>query len=394
MNILIAIAFVAFPALIVWLCRRFHAMNKIGPVILCYIAGLAAGNTGLIPDSFFTGPSGAMEGSMLDTLQSVSVCLALSLLLFSIDVKKWFRVAKKGLLCMLFAVISIVITVFILQLTLGRGNPEASDWAGLSVGVYVGATFNMVAIKTALNVDENTYLLFNTYDVLISFLYLLLMASVARPFLQKVVKLKAFDAGNGTAEAEENPGDEESVEAYSGIFKPAVMKRLGLAFLLAAAILGGSFVIGGLFPKSFKTAVTILSITTLGIAASFIKPVRRIPKTFPAGMYMIYVFCFSVAAMTDLKELLHIRYDILLYVTVSIFGTLAIHTILSKIGKIDSDTLIIVSVSTICSPPFVPVITGAIKNKDVLVTGLTTGIIGYAIGNYLGIFIAWLFERM
>ena len=41
-----------------------------------------------------------------------------------------------------------------------------------------------------------------------------------------------------------------------------------------------------------------------------------------------------------------------------------------------------------CSPPFVPMIAGALNNKEIVVSGLTVGIMGYAIGNYLGVLIA------
>jgi uncharacterized membrane protein len=30
-------------------------------------------------------------------------------------------------------------------------------------------------------------------------------------------------------------------------------------------------------------------------------------------------------------------------------------------------------------------VAGALKNKEIIITGLTVGIIGYAIGNYIGI---------
>ena len=52
----------------------------------------------------------------------------------------------------------------------------------------------------------------------------------------------------------------------------------------------------------------------------------------------------------------------------------------------------ITSTALICSPPFVPVIAGAIKNREIIVSGLTVGIIGYAIGNYLGFIVAELLK--
>ena len=52
----------------------------------------------------------------------------------------------------------------------------------------------------------------------------------------------------------------------------------------------------------------------------------------------------------------------------------------------------VTSAALICSPPFVPMIAGAIHNREVIVSGLTVGIVGYAIGNYLGVAIAYLLQ--
>ena len=84
--------------------------------------------------------------------------------------------------------------------------------------------------------------------------------------------------------------------------------------------------------------------------------------------------------------------EIMVFVGICVFGTLLLHVLLSIPFKIDADTTIIVSTSAICSPPFVPVIAGALKNKEIVFSGVTTGIIGYAIGNYLGITLAYLYH--
>jgi uncharacterized membrane protein len=60
--------------------------------------------------------------------------------------------------------------------------------------------------------------------------------------------------------------------------------------------------------------------------------------------------------------------------------------ILSIIFRIDADTVIITSAALVYSPPFVPVIASAIKNKEVIISGVTAGMLGYVIGNFLGIF--------
>jgi uncharacterized membrane protein len=54
----------------------------------------------------------------------------------------------------------------------------------------------------------------------------------------------------------------------------------------------------------------------------------------------------------------------------------------------------ITSVAFICSPPFVPVVAGALKNRHIIVSGITIGIIGYAVGNYLGYIVAEVLSKL
>jgi len=383
-NILIAIAFILFPALLIFSSSKLKVLQQIGLVLICYLAGMIVGNIGILPESFF---------SVQSTIQDISVALALPLLLFSLDVKKWLKISKSGLICMGLAVVAIIITTFALQLTIGFRAENGWQLGGMSVAVYTGGTPNVAAIKAALGVDNSTYILFNTYDTVIGLVYIIFMVSVARVFFQKVFRLKAYTP-IGQEQAKESDISDESVDAYGKMLKPKVLKGLALALLLSAAILGASFVIGGLLPKDYSTAVMILLITSLGIAASFIKSVRKIKNTFQLGMYIIYLFCFTVASMTNFKVFMNIDWTIFLYVLISVFGSMLIHALLCKPFKIDSDTMIITSVSAVCSPPFVPVVVSRLKNREILISGLVTGIIGYAIGNYLGVAIAMLFRSL
>ena len=79
--------------------------------------------------------------------------------------------------------------------------------------------------------------------------------------------------------------------------------------------------------------------------------------------------------------------NITLMVAFVVFGSLILHLILAAIFKISVDDFLITTTALVYSPPFVPVVAGALKNKEIIITGLTVGIIGYAIGNYIGIFI-------
>ena len=70
--------------------------------------------------------------------------------------------------------------------------------------------------------------------------------------------------------------------------------------------------------------------------------------------------------------------------------SLALQLLMAKLFKVDADTAVIASVTYINSPPFVPMIAASMKNSRVLMPGLSIGIVGYAVGNYLGVLVAQL----
>ncbi len=368
--------YILFPALVIYLCFRFPRINKIGAVVICYLSGIALGNIGVLPDSIYP---------VQESLSEVSVVIALPLLLFSMDVRKWARLAGKTLLSMLLATISIIIVAVAGFFIIKPFVSDAWQLAALSIGVYTGGTPNLAAIKTALNVESTRFVIVHTYDTVVSIIYIIFCITIARrifgTFLPPFVKAKRVEG-----EAADTRGLEtEEINAYAGIFGRKVLPGLVASLAIAAGIVGFSAFIGSLLPKDYATSFTILSITTLGIGASFVPRIRAIAKTFQFGMYVIYIFCFTVASMASFKALVNIDVAIMLFIVFSIFGSMVLHAALCAPFKIDTDTFIIVSASAICSPPLVPVVADGLKNKEVLLSGLTTGIIGYAIGNYLGI---------
>lgn len=365
--------YLLFPALVIYLCYLFPLVNKVGVVILCYLAGMLIGN--------FISFSEIMIGTQ-ELLSSASVALALPLLLFSMDVKAWSRLAGKATLCMLLATIAIVAVAFAGFMLIRDQTPYAWQLGGMAVGLYTGGTPNLAAIKTALHVDSDVYITMHTYDTVLSLIYILFFCSVA----QRLFNLFLPKFESSSSEVLDDSAETEAIDSYSGIFSRKVWPPLVLAFVVAILVLGASVGLAELFPAEYGDAVTILTITTLGILMSFIPKIRQIKKTFQAGMYLIYVFCLVVGSMANLKELFtKVNWPILGFTTFCIFGSLLLHALLCRIFKIDTDTMIITSTSAICSPPFVPVVANALKNRQVLLSGLYTGIIGYAIGNYLGI---------
>jgi uncharacterized membrane protein len=367
-----------FPALVIWLCMHFPLANKIGVVLLCYIGGMIFGNLGILPRE---------AAGFQNILTEVLIALGISMLLFTIDIREWKLTAGKAILSFILATVSIIVVAFVGSRLFSSVLPEAWKFAGMAIGLYTGGTPNLAAIKTALNVKNDSFILMHTYDTVFSLIYIIFCASVAQKFFGLFLPpFKVPPSTRGSQTQREN----ESIINYSGIFRGPVLGALGFNLLGALVVAGLGLAVSSLVPPDISTAVAILAITTIAIGFSFFPKLRTAEKGFQGGMYLIYVFCTAVASMVRFSDITHIHWPMLAFVALCIFGSMGVHALLCWIFRIDTDTFIITSVSAICSPPFVPVVAAGLKNHHVLLAGITTGIIGYAVGNYLGISFAFL----
>jgi uncharacterized membrane protein len=374
-NIFWAVFFVLFPALVIYLCQRFPVLNKLGAVVICYAVGILIGNIGVLPENIF---------GVQDTLMTLVIPLAIPLIFFSIDIKKWSRLAGKSLLSFTFVVVSVVITVcagyFIFRSLIGEETWKVS---GMLIGVYTGGTPNLAAIGTALHINPTVYVATQASDVVIGAIWLLIVITVLQRILLKF--LPPFQRLGEESQSQE----QANFDSYAGIFQHKVILPLLGAFGIAVGIFAVGAGLTLVVPQEFAMVVAILTVSTLGIAFSFIPAVRRIPMTFQLGQYLILIFCLVVSSMANIQELLNTAPAMIGLVAFVYFVSVAVHVALSAIARIDADTVIITSVAGLYSPPFVPMVASVLKNKDVIVSGVITGIIGWVIGTYLGIAVAY-----
>ena len=377
--VLIAFYFLG-PVLILWLCQKYTLVNKIGSVILAYLFGILLGNAGILPE-------GAAE--IQDTLSGATVALALPLLLFSMNVRAWLKSAGRAILSMLGATVLVVFVAGFGSWIVQNGIENAWQFGGMAIGLYTGGTPNLAAIKTALDVDSTQYIMMHTYDAVNGIIYLIFVMSIGqRVFNRFLPKYNSLALENSDLDSGED------IHSYVGILSPAIMKGLLVGLGVSIIILGLSFGFSQLIPVEYATAMIMLLITSLGIASSFVDKIRRIQKTFQFGMYFILAFSLIVGSMANLEQLVNINWSMMFFVNFVVFGTMLLHALFCKIMGIDTDTFLITSVSAVCSPPFVPVVAKALNNKEIILSGLTTGIIGYAIGNYLGVGFAYIFRAL
>ena len=377
LQILSLLFYFIVPYIVIALCRKYAVLNKIGEILLLYIIGILVSNIFVFP----LGLGESMKG-IQDGLTSVMILLAFPMILFGCDFKNWKL--KNAIVALCIGLVSVLVVDILGFYIFNDEQSGFTKIAGLLVGVYTGGTPNLASLKIALDVDAETYIFVHTFDMIISFVYLVFLMS----FGIKVFRLFLRQQDSKTTRQQDNKTTSQSL-AYSDIFTkrhfPKTLGAFGLAILIVGVGMGVSFIISG---KIDNMLVLILTMTTLSIAASFLPFVRKMEKSYDAGMYLVLIFSLVVATMVDITAIDYkAGVNIIMYIAFVIFCSLILSMILAKIFKVDSDTMVITSVALINSPLFVPMIAESMKNKKVIITGIAVGVIGYAVGNYLGILV-------
>ncbi|MDZ7636215.1 MAG: DUF819 family protein [Bacteroidales bacterium] len=110
-----------------------------------------------------------------DGAQTALVPLAIPLILFSLNVRRWLKFSGKGFLSMALALVSVMIIVATGYLIF-RDKVEGSDKiGGMLIGLYTGGSVNLASIALALDVEPNAFIMTNTYDMIVGALVVLLL---------------------------------------------------------------------------------------------------------------------------------------------------------------------------------------------------------------------------
>ncbi|MDE6307921.1 MAG: DUF819 family protein [Bacteroidales bacterium] len=384
--------YLVVPALLMFLQARWPAVQKVGVILLAYAVGIVLS---LIGFSRSADAETAQQLVVLKAvLQNVCVPLGIPLLLFSSDFKQWRRRWKQVAVAFAVGIVAVMAAVTAsYYLFRGQGIPELEKAAALMVGFYTGGTPNVASLKMALQPSAETFLLVNSFEIVITFVLLAFLIGggykLVRRWLPYAEPSSAVTAApvnlRETLVARRAVARAGKVEDYRFMFRKPMLKgwlcALGLAILIAVVAVAVSL----LFPLDYRVVAIVLIITTLSIAASFSERVRRLPKSFELGMYFILVFSTVIASDFNVEHLGTVA-DKLFYFIAAVLGlSLVLHFLLAKLCRVEADTFTISMTALIFSPPFVPTVAGAMKNRACMLTGIVVGLLGYALGNYLGI---------
>lgn len=378
--------YVLVPVVIIELFKRYRWMQKIGTVVAAYAIGILFALTGLV--HFEAGSAAALTFSKLQsTIMSVAVPLAIPLMLFNCDFRLWTKALPKTIWSLvggLTAVLVAVVSGYFIFRT--PDIPDFNKVAAMMTGIYTGGTMNFNALGASLGVDKTLMAIVLAFEMVLTTPYIFFIIGGGFRVFRKILPYQDVTRKGRKDEEVET----KDVENYRGMFRResigGMFAGLGLSILFLAIGAGLALLLTG----TLNELVVILTITTLSIIASFFRRVRELPKTFELGMFFILIFSVIVASLFDIHSVNGGSMMIGLFVAWVMIVAAVLHLLFCRIAHVSGDLFCVSQIALLCSPPFVPPVVGAMQNKKVLISGIVIGLVGYAVGTYLGVAIAMI----
>lgn len=358
-----------FPALTRWGEKRYKPLRWLGAMTICYLVGLLLGNQPWI----------SIPSDFLNTIMEASVSLAIPAMLLTANPRQLLNTGRQGLLAFGFAALSAAIAASLAYFIAGASLHNSANISGMLASVYTGGTPNMSAVGLALEVEHELFLVLNSADIILSGLYFGFLLTIGPALLGKLFKRKHTPLA-----------DSSSASLHEIIEQMPGLKDIAFTLLLAVVLLGAAAGISFLIFGMLVVPVFILLVTAFSLLAAANQKVQQIKGSYNIAHYLLLIFALSIGALADFKSLIHLTAAVLPYCSLVICLTLLLHYTLSKLAGLDRDISILASTAAVFGPAFVGPVAERLKAPHLILNGMLLGMLGYAIGNFMGIGLARL----
>ncbi len=343
-------------------------VSWLSPVVLCYLVGILLANLNFFP----------INHSLAEYATQGTILLALPFLLYSTNLSGGiYNEFKSALLAFLLCILSGLVGTSITAWLLHGQYSDAPILAGMIAAIFSGGIPNMQAVGMALEADSETIVLMNTADVFVGGIFLVFLTSIAHT----VVGLFLNKYTEGNYKMSKNILQNSNLINFQD-FSKGLLLTVGIIGLAV----GLSFF---LFQKLAATFI-ILSLTTLSLLASRLGWVQHLQGTFEIGDYLLLMFCVAVGMLANFDNILTDGMGVVLFLAIAWSITVLLHWLLCYVFKIDRDTAIVTQTAAIYGPVFIGQIASTIDNRRLVFPGIALGLLGIAMGNYVGVFVFWM----
>jgi len=377
-----------------WLDYKIPALGKVGASLLALALGAVLSNLGLIPG---TSP-------VYDTIAGPVTLLAIAWLLLAVNLSDLRRAGPHMVgafgLAALGTALGAFVGAFIFADFLGENTWKL---AGTLTGTYSGGSVNFVAVGNGVGLPASLFSGATAADATTTGIWLavtlMLPTWIGRFYPQ--VPTSALEV-DGAARAAEDVDDRHGQHPF---FLKESMSTLDLAKLMAAALLLlagsqlmadwlGSLAEAGRVPGWLGSIPAVLWLSTFALILGHTKSFHRPPGAMQLGTLALHFFFVVIGAWSRVSEIMAVGVEVFFYTLVII----AVHGIVvfgvGRLVRIDVGSLAVASQAAVGGPSSALAVAVSRKWPGLVLPGIIVGLIGYAVGNYLGFGVAYLLKGL
>lgn len=355
--------------------------GKVSGILVTMISMSVLSMTGVVPVA--SNPEVQVE--VYNLVFGYFIPIAIPLMLFSSNILKIIRESGKLLLAFIIGAVGIVLGCFLAFYLIDLGEGSANS-AGVIAATLIGGSINFVATAEILNFSTSP--LFTATVAIDNF-----AANFYVLFLFLVPGLKFLS--RFFAPVKNGSDLNEFSEANSEVKNEITLERLAVSLFIAVLVAAAGTVLAPLVQKVFQTELnlSILLITFLAVllANVFPKPLKKLENSaFSIGLWMMYIFLAVIGAASNLKDILNVGLPILAFYLTIMFFHLVFMLLLAKLFKLDVYEVIVASAANIMGPSVAAPMAASLGQKKMVTPAVLVGILGYVIGTFVGVSIAYV----
>lgn len=395
-------------ALALWIESRLAWGPKVGAALLAILFGAVLSNLELVP----------LASPVFEGIFGPVTSLAIVWLLFAVRLEDLREAGPLMLGAFGIAVAGTAAGAVAASLLFASSfGDEVWKLAGVLTGTYSGGSLNFVAVGRELELPESLFSATAAADNVMTAVWLaatLLLPLWLRGLWRRRVPGAADATTHGAASVppgaasvppgaavtfseparaseEEQAAGGEGTSAHPlfarqrpGILDTALLLALGLAILRVSELLAAHV----------PAVPAVLWLTTLALLAGQIPAVRRLDGAMQLGYLALHFFFVLIGVSSRIDEIMRVGPAVLaLTATVVAIHGLCIYGVawLARVGLEDAS---VASQAAVGGPSTALALAVSRGWPSLALPGLAVGLLGYAVGNYAGLGVAWLVRAL
>lgn len=354
-------------ALAFLLDAKVRWLSRVGASLLALVLGAVLSNSGLVPSA----------SPVYSVIEGPVTSLAIAWLLLAVNLSDLKVAGPRMIGAFALAAFGTALGAFVGGLAFS-GSFGENTWrlAGVFTGTYSGGSVNFVSVGQGVALPSFLFAGATAADALTTGIWLAVCLTLP-------IWIQRFYPASVPGEGDEGVGKDHA----HPFFDKVPLSTLDLASLLAAGFV--LVVLAEWFGRMVPAVPAVLWLTTFALIVGHFEHYRTERGALQLGNLALHFFFVIIGIHSRVSEILAVGVEVF-YFTLLVVG---VHGLVvfgaGRLFRMDVGSLAVASQAAVGGPSSALAVAVSREWKGLVLPGIIVGLLGYAIGTYLGFGVAY-----